>query len=153
LPAARILDAPRYAWRGLSLDLARTFFTLEEVRRVIDLLALYKLNVLHLHLTDDQSWRLSVGRPAASPEPDAAFYGADGLRALVAIAGLHLPPPEPLGDAGLERTRLFEAVSRLVERVAAERPLVLLVDDLPRRGAHPPGAAGAGALAAATRAG
>ena len=46
------------------------------------------------------------------------------------FAGLHLPPPEPLGDAALERTRLFEAVSRLVERIAAERPVVLLVDDL-----------------------
>lgn len=60
---ARILDAPRYAWRGLSLDLARTFFTPGEIRRVIDLLALYKLNVLHTHLTDDQNWRLPVGRP------------------------------------------------------------------------------------------
>src|SRR6266508_810936 len=46
------------------------------------------------------------------------------------FAGLHLPPPEPLGDAALERTRLFEAVSRLVEPVAAERPVALLVDDL-----------------------
>jgi predicted ATPase len=46
------------------------------------------------------------------------------------FAGLHLPPPEPLGDAALERTRLFEAVSRLVERVAAELPVALLVDDL-----------------------
>src|SRR6266511_1749794 len=46
------------------------------------------------------------------------------------FAGLHLPPPEPLGDAALERTRLFEAVSRLVERVAADRPVALLVDDL-----------------------
>ena len=61
VPGARILDAPRYTWRGLSLDLARTFFTLDEVRRVIDLLALYKLNVLHLHLTDDQAWRLPMG--------------------------------------------------------------------------------------------
>jgi hexosaminidase len=86
VPAARILDAPRYAWRGLSLDLARTFFTLDEVRRVIDLLALYKFNVLHLHLTDDQSWRLPVGRPAESPESDAAFYSAEDLRALAAYA-------------------------------------------------------------------
>ena len=46
------------------------------------------------------------------------------------FAGLHLPPPEPLGDAALERTRMFEAVSQLVERVAAERPVALLVDDL-----------------------
>jgi hexosaminidase len=86
LPAARILDAPRYAWRGLSLDLARTFFTVDEVRRVIDLLALYKLNVLHLHLTDDESWRLPVGRSAESPESDGAFYSAQDLRGLAAYA-------------------------------------------------------------------
>ena len=66
VPGARILDAPRYAWRGLSLDVARTFFTVEEIRRVVDLLELYKLNVLHLHLTDDQAWRLAFGQPAAS---------------------------------------------------------------------------------------
>ena len=86
LPAARILDAPRYAWRGLSLDVARTFFTLAEVRRVIDLLALYKLNVLHLHLTDDESWRLPVGRPAGGAEPGGTCYGAGDLRALAAYA-------------------------------------------------------------------
>ena len=67
VPAARILDAPRYAWRGLSLDVARTFFTVEEIRRVIDLLELYKLNVLHLHLTDDQAWPLALGQPGRQP--------------------------------------------------------------------------------------
>jgi hexosaminidase len=86
VPGGRIVDAPRYAWRGLSLDLARRFFTPGEVRRVIDLLALYKLNVLHVHLTDDQGWRLPMGRPADRREPDAAFYGTDDLRALVAYA-------------------------------------------------------------------
>ena len=85
LPSAQIADAPRYLWRGLSLDVARTFFTSDEVRRVIDLLALYKLNVLHLHLTDDQGWRLPAGR-AGSPDPDSAFYTADHLKALVAYA-------------------------------------------------------------------
>jgi hexosaminidase len=85
VPATRILDAPRYAWRGLSLDLARTFFTLEEVQRVIELLALYKLNVLHLHLTDDQSWRLPVGRPAENSKSDIA-YSAEDLRGLAAYA-------------------------------------------------------------------
>jgi hexosaminidase len=86
LPSARILDAPRYAWRGLSLDLARKFFTVDEVLRVIDLLALYKLNAFHLHLTDDQSWRLPVGRPAESPEADATSYSAEDLRALATYA-------------------------------------------------------------------
>ncbi len=92
VPAARILDAPRYAWRGLSLDVARTFFTAGELRRVVDLLAFYKLSVLHLHLTDDQAWRLPMGRPApgsgtaASPEPGDEFYSEDELRALAAYA-------------------------------------------------------------------
>src|SRR5262249_50537243 len=84
LPGARILDAPRFAWRGLSLDVARTFFTVGEVRRVIDLLALYKLNVLHLHLTDDESWRLPVGQSAGSSKSDGAFYSAEDLRGLAA---------------------------------------------------------------------
>jgi hexosaminidase len=86
VPGARILDAPRYAWRGLSLDVARTFFTVEEIRRVVDLLELYKLNVLHLHLTDDQAWRLAFGQPAASAEPAAAFYRDEDLTDLVGYA-------------------------------------------------------------------
>jgi hexosaminidase len=86
VPGARILDAPRYCWRGLSLDLARRFFSLAEVQRVIDLLALYKLNVLHLHLTDDQGWRLPVGWAGQEAEPDGSFYGVGDLRALAAYA-------------------------------------------------------------------
>ena len=83
LPGARITDAPRYAWRGLSLDLARVYLTPDEIRRVIDLLALYKLNVLHMHLTDDQSWPLPVGRKAGSEPPE---YSEADLRALVTYA-------------------------------------------------------------------
>jgi hexosaminidase len=87
IPAARILDGPRYAWRGLSLDVARAFFTVAEIRRVIDLLEFYKLSVLHLHLTDDQAWRLPVGRPAgAESRPGDEFYSADDLRSLAAYA-------------------------------------------------------------------
>ncbi len=86
VPGARIVDAPRYAWRGLLLDVARRFLTVDEIRRVIDLLALYKLNVLHLHLTDDQGWRLPMGRRDDDPAPDAEFYTADDLRSLVAYA-------------------------------------------------------------------
>jgi hexosaminidase len=87
VPAAQIFDAPRYAWRGLSLDLARRFFTVDEIQRVIDLLALYKLNVLHLHLTDDQSWRLPVEGSAENSKSDVTFYSAEDLRGLVAYAG------------------------------------------------------------------
>ena len=57
VPAVRVSDRPRLAWRGAMLDVARHFFSVDEVKQYIDILALYKLNRLHLHLTDDQGWR------------------------------------------------------------------------------------------------
>lgn len=60
VPAGRIVDAPRFAWRGSMLDVARHFFTVDEVKQHIDLMALYKLNRLHLHLADDQGWRIAI---------------------------------------------------------------------------------------------
>ena len=60
VPAGHIVDRPRFAWRGAMLDVARHFFTVDEVKQYIDLLALYKLNTLHLHLSDDQGWRIQI---------------------------------------------------------------------------------------------
>ncbi|GAB1645471.1 beta-N-acetylhexosaminidase [Krasilnikovia sp. MM14-A1259] len=60
LPGGRILDRPRFAYRGTMLDLARHFFTPDEVRSFIDAIAQFKINHLHLHLTDDQGWRLEI---------------------------------------------------------------------------------------------
>jgi hexosaminidase len=60
VPCVWIHDSPRYAWRGLMLDSSRTFLSLDYLRRTIDRMALYKLNMLHLHLTDDQGWRLEI---------------------------------------------------------------------------------------------
>ncbi|WP_157254363.1 beta-N-acetylhexosaminidase [Nonomuraea typhae] len=54
----RIEDSPRYAWRGLHVDVARHFFPKRELLRVVDLMAVHKLNRLHLHLADDQGWRV-----------------------------------------------------------------------------------------------
>lgn len=62
LPTGLIVDQPRFAYRGTMLDVARHFFSVEDVKRYIDLLALYKINYLHLHLTDDQGWRLEIKR-------------------------------------------------------------------------------------------
>ncbi|MEU6476588.1 family 20 glycosylhydrolase [Streptomyces sp. NPDC047017] len=56
----RVRDAPHFAWRGLMLDPARTFLAPADLRRLIDVAALYKFNVLHLHLTDNEGWRLEV---------------------------------------------------------------------------------------------
>jgi hexosaminidase len=60
LPAGRVLDRPRFAWRGAMLDVARHFFAVEDVKRYVDLLAKYKMNRLHLHLSDDQGWRIEI---------------------------------------------------------------------------------------------
>ena len=57
---AEISDRPRFEYRGTMLDVARHFFAVDDVLRYIDLISLYKVNVLHLHLTDDQGWRLTV---------------------------------------------------------------------------------------------
>lgn len=55
-----IRDYPQYAWRGSMLDVARHFFSVSEVKRYIDLISLYKMNILHLHLSDDQGWRIEI---------------------------------------------------------------------------------------------
>jgi len=62
IPFVKIADAPRYAWRGLMLDVSRHFFDEPAIRQMIDWMADYKLNRLHLHLTDDQAWRLQIAR-------------------------------------------------------------------------------------------
>ncbi len=55
-----LMDYPKFAWRGLHLDVSRHFFTVEEVKRYIDLMAFYKFNTFHWHLTDDQGWRIEI---------------------------------------------------------------------------------------------
>ena len=55
-----VQDAPNFQWRGLHLDVARHFYSVDEVKRFIDLMALYKFNTFHWHLTDDQGWRIEI---------------------------------------------------------------------------------------------
>ncbi|WP_317172877.1 glycoside hydrolase family 20 protein [Chryseobacterium indologenes] len=60
IPAMKIEDQPKFAWRGMHLDVCRHFFTVDEVKQYIDYLAMYKLNTFHWHLTDDQGWRIEI---------------------------------------------------------------------------------------------
>ncbi len=60
IPAVSIADRPRFAWRGMHLDVARHFMPKEFVKKYVDLLALYKMNSFHWHLTDDQGWRIEI---------------------------------------------------------------------------------------------
>jgi len=84
LPCGRVLDAPRFGYRGMMLDVARHFASRETVLRLLDCMACYKLNKLHLHLTDDEGWRLHID---ALPELTAI-----GARRGVAKDGQSLPP-------------------------------------------------------------
>ena len=59
-PAVSIKDKPRFAYRGMHLDCARHFFSVEEVKKYLDVMAIYKLNRLHWHLTEDQGWRIEI---------------------------------------------------------------------------------------------
>ena len=60
VPCLSIEDAPRFAWRGLHLDVSRHFFPVDEIKEYLDIMAIYKLNRFHWHLTDDQGWRVEI---------------------------------------------------------------------------------------------
>lgn len=95
VPSGHILDYPRFAYRAAGLDVARHFFSVADVERYIDEVSLYKVDYLHLHLTDDQGWRLAIdGWPnltaiGAATEVGGGpggFYTQDDYRKLVAYA-------------------------------------------------------------------
>jgi len=95
VPQVTITDRPRYSWRGAMLDVSRHFFTQDEVYQYIDLLALYKLNVLHLHLADDQGFRIEIkSRPNLTGQGsstqvgygDGGFYTQDQYSEIVRYA-------------------------------------------------------------------
>jgi hexosaminidase len=106
LPVVEIVDRPRFAWRGLHLDVGRHFFPVPFIERFIDLMSLYKLNTFHWHLTEDQGWRIEIhSRPrlteigshrSATPLPHdktrsdgtpyAGHYTQDEVRQVVAYA-------------------------------------------------------------------
>ncbi|MFF1876847.1 beta-N-acetylhexosaminidase [Leifsonia sp. NPDC058230] len=108
-PACEIEDAPQYGWRGVMLDVARHFLPKHDVLRFVDLMAMHRLNVLQLHLTDDQGWRIQIDRYPRLTEvgawrresqvgygkdapgdgrPHGGYYTKDDLREIVAFAAL-----------------------------------------------------------------
>jgi hexosaminidase len=98
MPAVHIVDTPRFAWRGVMLDVARHFLPPADVKHFIDVLALYKVNRLHLHLADDQGWRIEikswpnltiVGSTTAVGGAPGGFYTQAEYADLVAYARSH----------------------------------------------------------------
>ncbi|HFE53286.1 MAG TPA: beta-N-acetylhexosaminidase, partial [Bacteroidetes bacterium] len=97
VPCVKIQDRPRYGWRGLMLDVSRHFFPKEFIKQQIDLLAFHKMNRLHLHLTDDQGWRIEIKKYPRLTEISSwrregdghivgGYYTQDDLRELVKYA-------------------------------------------------------------------
>lgn len=60
VPSIVINDTPRFSWRGMQMDFSRHFFSIDEVKTFLNYMALYKLNTYHMHLTDDQGWRIEI---------------------------------------------------------------------------------------------
>jgi hexosaminidase len=98
LPRVDITDVPQYAWRGSMVDVARHFFGIEYLKKHIERMAAFKLNKLHLHLSDDQGWRMeikkypkltSVGGSTQAGGGPGGFYTQDELKDLVAFAAQH----------------------------------------------------------------
>lgn len=96
IPSVSLLDRPRFAWRGMHLDVCRHFFPVTEIKKYIDLLAMYKLNIFHWHLSDDQGWRIEIKKYPRLTETGAwrndgtgrygGFYTQEEIRAVVAYA-------------------------------------------------------------------
>ena len=95
IPSGKIDDAPNFGYRGAMLDVARHFFTVEEVKKYIDLLAYYKYNAFHMHLTDDQGWRIEIkswpklteiGAQSEVGGGPGGFYTQEEFKELVAYA-------------------------------------------------------------------
>lgn len=110
LPFVKITDTPRFEWRGFMMDVSRHFFTVAEVKKMMDEMTMYKLNRLHFHLTDDQGWRVeikalpkltqvgawrpnrigkwhNITKPATEePKTYGGFYTQEDIKELVAYA-------------------------------------------------------------------
>ena len=108
LPCAQISDQPRFAYRGMHLDCSRHFWTIEETKKYLDVMAMYKLNRFHWHLTDDQGWRIEIKKYPRLTEvgsmraetmveknfdpfvgdgqPYGGFYTQDEIREVIAYA-------------------------------------------------------------------
>ncbi|WP_282086821.1 beta-N-acetylhexosaminidase [Streptomyces tendae] len=116
LPAVEITDVPRHAWRGSMLDVARHFQPVSYLRRYVDLLALHKLNVFHLHLTDDQGWRMPV-----AAHPRLTEVGGRRAESMVGPAGTDRFDGVPHGGA-YTRAELRELVAYAAERGVSVLP-------------------------------
>lgn len=95
IPIVEITDYPKLGWRGLMFDVARHFFTKEEVKQYIDAMAKYKYNILHLHLTDDEGWRIEI-----KGFPKLTEVGAWNVKRIGEFGDFIPPKPDEPRDYG-----------------------------------------------------
>ncbi|MFK0042290.1 beta-N-acetylhexosaminidase [Paenarthrobacter sp. NPDC090517] len=127
IPAVEIADAPRFAYRGLMLDVARSFFTVEEVKKQIDVMTQFKLNALHLHLTDDQAWRIEIHDPGSGGNPSGMPYA--NLTAVGGRGAVEVPTAMPArGREGFYTQQDFKDIQAYA---ASKNVLVVPEIDLP----------------------
>ena len=124
MPCVEITDAPRFSYRGLHMDVSRHFFTMDEVKRYIDIMEVHKLNTLHWHLTDDQGWRLEIKK-----YPLLTEVGSIRKKTLVG----HLFDSEIYDDKEYGRGCYFtqDQVKEILEYAAAKGITVIPEIDLP----------------------
>ncbi|NKI26292.1 family 20 glycosylhydrolase [Arenibacter sp. 6A1] len=98
IPTGQVSDTPNFGFRGSMLDVSRHFFSVSDVKKYIDILAYYKVNILHLHLSDDQGWRIEikswpklteVGGRSEVGGGEGGFYTQEEYKDLVAYAAKH----------------------------------------------------------------
>lgn len=124
IPCVTIEDAPRFGYRGLMLDVSRHFFTVEQIKDLLDMMAYYKLNRFHWHLTDDQGWRLEI-----KSCPELTRVGA--WRVPRIEFGGNTLPPQP-GEKATDGGFYTQEQVKDVIRYAAERHIEILPEiDVP----------------------
>ena len=111
LPALRVVDAPRFDYRGLHLDVARNFQPKASVLRIIDLMGRYKLNALHFHVTDDEGWRIEIpGLPELTEVGARRGHTLDSARWLPPAYGSGPDTDRPFGSGFFSKADYIEIV-------------------------------------------
>jgi len=120
LPSSVITDAPRFSWRGMHLDCSRHFWSVDFVKKFIDLLALHNMNVFHWHLTDDQGWRIEIKKWPKLIEVGSKRSGT--------IIGTNSDLDDNIPHGGY----YTQAEAREIVRYAAERHITIVPEiDMP----------------------
>ncbi|HTR99089.1 MAG TPA: family 20 glycosylhydrolase, partial [Bacteroidota bacterium] len=119
IPCAVIADSPRFPWRGLHLDVSRHFFPPSFIYRLIDLMALHKLNVFHWHLTDDQGWRIEIRKFPRLTSVGAWRADREGI-------DWNLRQPQHPGEPATYGGFYTQEEIRAIVRYAAERNVTIV---------------------------